>query len=309
MKPVVHILATVRKPELLRAALLVFSTLRRGFPTADVCVWGNNLAVEATAAVAAEAARVGARFYNLPPTSHDCWISGLIEQAGAAGSPPGFWICDTDIVFHEKIEIRNPKCETILAGRFEPEFHEEFTDTVHVERLHTCLMWIDGPGLRCAMRGWMAKFPLPWRNTAQFDLVHQHFIPRAGAPPLFYDTMAGVYQALRAGPIGPSDQVSTVHVFSDEEDGAFDHLHFATYVDQVEGRISVKGGLRERFEMIYDRPELAKGILAEQRKYYAARAVRMSGRTGVRAKTGCWHGAKATGRRMVVHGGDGANAI
>lgn len=267
MKQVVHILATVRKPELLRAALLVFSTLRVGFPTADVCVWGNGLAGDATAAVAAEAARVGARFHNLPATSHDCWIDGLIAQANGP-----FWILDTDVVFHSTVEGFAEGAAggtpALLRGRFEPDFYEEFTDTVHVARLHTCLMWIDGPALRCAMRGWMARFPLPWRNSAQFDLVHQHFIPRAGGKALFYDSMAGVYQALVT-----SDEWRVMS-FSAEEDGCFDHLHFATYVDQVEGSLhGVKGGLRERFELIYDAPGLAKGILAEQRSYYAKRNV------------------------------------
>ena len=44
MKSPVHILVTVRKPELLPAALLVFKTLEVGFPTTPVYVWGNGLA-------------------------------------------------------------------------------------------------------------------------------------------------------------------------------------------------------------------------------------------------------------------------
>jgi hypothetical protein len=256
MKPTVHIYATVRKPELLQAALLVFRTLRVGFPSATVCVWGNALAPAAAAVLAQAAQAVGGAFVNLPASSHDRWIEGLLAR-----STEPFWICDTDMIFWDKVEGWRGK---LFAGRYEPEFDEEWTRTRHVARLHTCLMWIDPVAVRSAMRTWMARYPLPWRNSAQFPFVAQHFIP-AGRTTLFYDSCAGLHQALGGTR------------FTDRQNAAFDHLHFATYADLIGPHLKgIAGGIQERFEAIYRDPGLARGIQVEQAKYYLKRKPRKS---------------------------------
>ena len=260
MKPPVHILATVRKPELLPAALFVFPTLRVGFPTAQIIVWGNALAGEALAAVRAAVGRAGCAFQNLPATVHDAWIENLILR-----SFEPFWICDTDVVFWEKVEhwfgaqpsTLNP--QPLYAGRHEPEFHEPYTDTVHVERLHTCLMYLDPARIRAAMHAWMRRIPEPWCHTAQFPLLRMHFIPRTQRLVLCYDTLAGLYQA------APGQS------FTEEQNLCFDHLAAATYADKVQlPGVDLPAVHRE----IYARPELARGLQRGQENYYASRAVR-----------------------------------
>jgi hypothetical protein len=251
MKPTVHILATVRKPELLDAALLVFRTLRVGFPSAQVKVWGNGLNDWNAAVIAHAADQCGAEFRNLEPTSHDAWIESLMEESLAP-----FWICDTDMVFWEPVEqwfsvtTDLPK----YAGRFEPMFNEEWTGTLHVQRLHTCLMWIQPAEVRMAMAKFRSRIPAPWGHVADFPFIRQHIIPRFNQKPLFYDTCAGLYHAADG------------RAFSEEQNACFEHLHCATYADALENK-----AFQEMHQRVYQDTNAARGIRAHQDKYYASR--------------------------------------
>lgn len=250
----VHILATVRKPALLDAALLVFRTLRVGFPTVKVRVWGNGLDEWAALMVATAARNAGAEFGNLPPTSHDAWIESLIEE-----STEPFWICDTDIVFWEAVEkwFDVAKEYVNFAGTWEPQFHEEWTDSIHVERLHTCLMYIVPQNVRAEMRRFMSSVPAPWGNSADFPFIRQHFIPRYENVPLFYDTCAGLYHAVNGKP------------FTERQLACFEHLHCATYADALDNK-----AFQEMHRRIYANIEASRGIRQQQDKYYASRSLR-----------------------------------
>jgi hypothetical protein len=257
MTPILHILATVLKPERTPAALLLFRSLRVGFPTATVKVWGNGLDDVAAAHLARACAADKAEFTNLAMTSHDAWIEALLEE-----SLTPFWICDTDVVFWRPVEEWFSDAnyfwpETIWAGRFEPEFHEEWTNTRHMERLHTCLMWFNPAKVRTAMRKWAAQIPMLWRRQADFPFVRQHFVPLAGELPMFYDTCAGLYHA-----IGGTR-------FTEEQDEAFEHLHCATYADQITapGLKTLKDG----HDLIYQGLQSARGLRQRQNEYYQAR--------------------------------------
>jgi hypothetical protein len=257
MKQTVHILATVRKAELLPGTLFVFDSLRTGFPTAQVIVWGNGLADDALAAVRSAAQRAGCVFQNIAPTVHDAWIEALIQR-----SPEPFWICDTDVVFWEKVEgwfgEDGDAVERVptWAGRHEPEFIEPWMDTLHVERLHTCLMWLDPVAVRCAMRAWMARMPEPWRDQMDYPFVRLTILPRLGDRPLCYDTLAGLYQA------------SPGRAFTPKQNAAFDHLGCATYADKVE---LPDVDLAASHKAAFANPTMVRGIWEQQREYYAGR--------------------------------------
>lgn len=250
----VFILATVRKPELLPAALLVFKTLRLGFPEALVSVTGNQLSRPAEAAVCAAAAERVCGFHNsAQPMVHDRWIEALV-----LGQTEPFWVCDTDVVFNARMEGLMPwHPEDALAGRLEPGFEEEFTGTYHVGRLHTAVMWINPLRLREQMMAWMCRLPEPWRASAEYPFVRQHFVPRLGGRPLFYDTMAGCWQAGMGRP------------FNEGTDASFDHLHCATYADLVDA--PSLSGLREMHAAIYADPARAVELRPMQQRYYESR--------------------------------------
>lgn len=263
MKETIHILATVRRAELLPAALLVFRTLRVGFPSAPVQVWGNGLTGEARGAVENATAMVGGTFTNLAGTVHDTWIESLVLESFTP-----FWIVDTDVVFWGNMDKASGEAAlagghqvpgtAAIMGRFEPAFQVE--DLVHVERLHTCVMRIDPGGLRAALRTWAAQWPAPWNGTAQYPFVRQHFVPVCGEPTRFYDSMAGAYHAVGG------------RAFTEEEDSQFAHIHCATWSDLLPKRYGLSN-LAETHKAIYEQPELARGLREAQRKYYEAHTI------------------------------------
>jgi len=252
MNEPVNILATVRNPNLLAATLLVFRTLRVGFPNNPVRVWGNALLPAAAESVRRATVEVGGDFENLESTVHDHWIEALL----LFNNTP-YWICDTDVVFFDAM---TRDASAALNGRFEPSFREEWTKTTKAERLHTCVQFFNPMLLRPQMRAWMGQFPAPWGSTAQFPLVRQHFIPQRSGEVLFYDSTAGLWQAGIGTP------------FDESQNAAFEHLHCGTYADLISPHLA-DGGLQEVHQQIYDNPKLARGMRVAQDQYYKRQAV------------------------------------
>ncbi len=248
----VHILATVRKPELLYATLMVFRTLRVGFPSAGVTVWGNALRPEYENQVRAEAQRTGCHYQRLAEQiPHDRWIETLVER----GEEP-FWICDTDMVFFDSMEGYGFRPST-FAGALEPSFQEEWTKTLHISRLHTSLMWFNPVEVRLAIREWICRVPPIWMCSADFPLIRQTFVPAPDCT-VFYDSCAALYHAI--------DGI----VFTQDILDRYEHLHCGTYSDLIEPHLSVKG-MGDIHRAIYEQPQLAKGLRQQQNEYYESR--------------------------------------
>jgi len=180
-------------------------------------------------------------------TVHDVWIEQLMERA----TEP-FWICDTDVVFLNNVESLTGE---LLAGRLEPEWYCDWTDAVHVERLHTCLLYFNPGNIRSVMRAWVAKFPPPWVDTVEYTLIRQTLGRRAGKN-ILYDTCAGLYQVVGG------------RAFTDEENERFEHLSAATYVDCVDS--PSMNGLSTVHRAVYDDVRCASGLWQAQTNYYRA---------------------------------------
>ena len=252
MRETVHILATCR-PKTLPAALLVFRTLRTGFPTASVTVWGNDLRVDDERIVKECCAKSGCEFIGLETeVSHDSWIEQLLH---AATEP--FWVCDTDMVFFKSVEGFG---SGLIAGRFEPAFVEPWTKTHKADRLHTSLLWFNTMLLRSAMISWIRKWHpqgFPFAPDTQF--IRQCYVPQgAGKPPMFYDTCAGLYQALGG-----------TH-FTDEQNAAFEHLHCGVYADKISVALP---GIQEVHTSVFIDGSNAAGLSKAQNEFYRERAI------------------------------------
>jgi hypothetical protein len=243
----VHILATCLSEDLIDGTLLVFQTLRVGFPTAQVTIWLNGLNPEPARKVTRAAE--GCMVQMIMPTAHDRWISKLLARF-----PEPFWICDTDVIFHRSVEGFADETTT-MTGRYEPPFVEPWSKTHKVARLHTSLLWLHPMRIREAVREWMTKWhPKGFPFLPEIELVRQTYVPQGpGKPPLFYDTCAGIYQA-----IGGTQ-------FTSEQNAAFDHLHCATYVDRIG---SVIPGLADAHNAVYQKPELVIGMRESQQEFY-----------------------------------------
>lgn len=258
-------------------ALLVFKTLRVGFPHSPVTVYGNGLRSDHAAAVQQAAASADAEFNWIRPTAHDVWLEHLIRSQDAP-----FWICDTDMVFRSPVPEPSPG--VWLSGRFEPGFNEEWTRSWHVERLHTCLLYVNPVHIRALMRSWLHQHVPDIFSHAGCQFVRQHFVAvnetvgrrstaatgassnGGGAPPPyhqptthFYDTAAGLWHAFGGTP------------FDAEQDAAFEHLHCGSYSDLI-GRCESLKDLPAVHAAVLADGKLADGLKAAQQKYYAERS-------------------------------------
>ena len=255
VKSPVHILVTVRKPELLPAAKLVFATLRVGFPSVPVQVWGNGLTAGAEAALRPLFVAARCQYTNLARTSHDAWVEKLVMNQVRP-----FWICDTDVVFFGEVEwFFDQDDADLFAGRYEPAWFEPWTRTRYQERLHTCVQWHNPAAERAAMMRWNRQVVPGVFATAQVPFIRQHFIPhREGT--MLYDTTAGLWHAGWGTP------------FTDRQNESFEHLHAATYADEV-GKCAALKDLPRMHAAVFADPQLARGIHKQQAEFYAQRAL------------------------------------
>lgn len=247
----VHILATHLDGEAIEGTLLVFRTLRVGFPTADVHIWGNGLSLTDEHTVRSAAVRCS--FTPLSLTSHDRWIASLLDN-----SLTPFWVCDTDMVFHASVEAF-VSADAAISGRYEPPFIEPWSKTNKVDRLHTSLLWLDPVKIRSAVREWLGQWhPKGFPFLPMVELIAQHYVPCGAAnAPLFYDTCAGLFQAIGG------------QRFTEEQNAAFDHLHCATYVGRMNEAVK---GLAAAHASIYRGQLDAPSLRQSQRDFYAAHA-------------------------------------
>lgn len=248
----VHILATVLNPDRIKSTLLVFRSIRTGFPTANIFVYGNGIKDRGCAnLVKVMASNVGAQYVDVPMHSHGQWIENILYNES---SP--FWICDTDMVFFDKVEHWFQDSNALFAGRYEPEFWEEWTKTWHVARLHPSLVWFNPQLLRAAIRAWPGKHE--FFGSVQTNLIQWSLVPRRGDDLYFYDTLAGLHHALGG------------QVFTEEQNAAYGHLFCGTYADVLSEH---HPNLASKHDAVWDNPEIAKGFWKDQQEWYKQNSV------------------------------------
>ena len=248
MKIDVHILATCLNPAMLDTTLLVFKTLRTGFPDANVKVWENALTPEQSMRLRLMAGSFIESIMLPQRIAHDAWIAGLLDR-----STTPFWILDTDVIFFEKAPEPSP--QDFLFGRFEPAFLEPWTKTNRVSRLHTALLYFDPIAIRIKILEWAKLWqPKDFPFSPSFELIQQHFVPQGvDRPPMFYDTCAGLYQA-----IGGTS-------FTESQNHTFEHLHCGTYSDRIQKALPDASRARE---VVSKNIANARGLFDAQEDYY-----------------------------------------
>lgn len=253
----VHLLITCLDASRIDMATLVFRSIRVGFPTAGVFVYSNGCnSAEAAGAIRFHALEAKAAWcHNLNTlVSHGEWIERLISIENAP-----FWIVDSDVVFFDKVEHWFAGSDALFAGRYEPEFWESWTKTIHVARLHPSLMWINPVPLRAAMRGWPGKHE--FFDSVQKELIRWHWVPECTdrwRRVKFYDTMAGLWQSGIGG-----------LQFTAEQNAAYEHLFCGSYAGMMPGMEALEAVQRA---VVAD-PQSARGLQHAQAKWYSENAV------------------------------------
>jgi hypothetical protein len=242
----VEILATCRNLELLAATLLVFKTLRTGFPTWKARVYGNGLPKHAEYLVGVECVKNGCEFSNVQPMRHDEWISKLLKH-----NRQPFVICDTDMIFYESVE--SWQFENPFAGAYQPEFLDPYSQCVHIARLHTSLLFIRPDEVRDRA----IRFAMTIPNTPVFnvkmDFVKQQIHPvsvGAVSYKAFLDTLATLYQAIHG------------QHFTQAQMDCYTHLNCGTWSDLR------SDGLREFHEVVYKDFSKARGLWRKLELFY-----------------------------------------
>lgn len=252
----VHVLATCLDPSRYGAVSLVFSTIRKGFPTADIFVYGNGMNPEMAWATKYLVEQSGGKFINIPTVPHGEWITGLIENEHGP-----FWICDTDIVFFDKVEdwFVGSENEVLFAGRYEPEFWEDWTNTIHSARLHPSLMWFNPQMLRAELRRW--PMGCEFLGTVNTEPFRWHYVPmfKDGKREVhFMDTCSGIYHMLGGTP------------FQDHQNDCYEHLYCGSYIHLMDR----KDNLIEVHNQAFRDPQSIKGLKKIQDEWYAANVVK-----------------------------------
>ena len=203
-KPTIIILTYCEHPSLEYGALMVFDTLRVGFPTFDVVVIDNGSHQEVVPKIAQAAKKVGARF--MPTERHDFvdhyrWV--LCEQQQI----DSVILLDPDVVFWENIE--HWSFNGLIAGRLIPDLPKG--NLTSVARIHPSLVWV--PSVK-KLRDVGATVEICQKGN------------------YFYDTLATIYQK----------HADKCDVFTEKHLDCYDHLFYGSHFPAVEPCLS-DGGL------------------------------------------------------------------
>jgi hypothetical protein len=254
--PPVHILATCRNPELIRATTLVFDSLRVGFPTAHISVQING---ELNSQHIHQKSIWDGKINSvkvIPQTTHARWIRETLEK-----SESSFWLCDTDMVFWSSMEDFSFDGHW-LAGRYIPQFLDDFTKCITRPRLHTSLLYFDPVLIKAKLEEYQDQFPQTQFNPCMDLIAPQYGTVRdkqGETTNYFYDVVSGLYNAIGGTP------------FTEPQLNSYDHLNFGTFSDIVAPHYKGERW-RETHFAIFENPELAKGIWQSQDEWYAKRA-------------------------------------
>lgn len=256
MPETVHILASCRNLNLVDATLVVFKTIRVGFPNAEIIVWLNPMHMEAKLLTINAARSVGATVCDsgiYKPMRHDEWIEWIFGERIAP-----FWICDTDMAFFGQCEGWFAQ-NTLMAGRYIPAFRDPFSKTIHRDRLHTCLMWLNPEEIRSALQNWSRRFPESWM-APKVEFFRQTYWPTRNKETEFGDSCSGLWHTIGGTP------------FSVELNTCFEHLNCGTYSDLIGKSLGGESWMDGHRRFCSD-PLSVRGIQLAQAEFYRKHAV------------------------------------
>ena len=206
MTPTVTILTYCAHPALAYGTLLVFKTLRTGFPNARIEVYDNGSHPEVRAQVERAAANVGASFMAIKPCHFGLHLRWVLLEREHDGGP--LVLLDPDVALWQDVEGWDFG-DALMAGRLMPGFGKPGVASV-ASRLHPSHLWIPNVS---TLRDELAS-----RVPAGVDF-ESGSKPGAGGL-VFWDTLAALYDAL-------SDRCVS---FDTPNLDAYDHLFFGSHM-------------------------------------------------------------------------------
>jgi len=218
--PNVFILTYCRNPALLYGSLLVFRTLRGGFPNARVQVVDNASLPEAREEIARAAKETGCTFQSLaePGIAHGSFIERKIaEVAQASAGDPRAVFLDPDVCLWRNCEVL--EFEGLAAGLLVEAYNDEVMQCVTMPRLHTSFLWINHA----------ARLMQKIAALRRLHIDFQPFLPysaKLGDMWLRYDTGASLYAAM------PEE----CRAFDPSHLEYYDHIYAGSHFDYWQGK-------------------------------------------------------------------------
>jgi len=187
---------------------MVFETLRVGFPTAEILVMDNGSHPDVVPLIEKSAINAGCAF--IPTARHhflDYYRWVLLEQ----NKMNSVVLLDPDIVFWDCVE--NWQFNGLMTGRRIPDLYNY--GVTSLSRLHPSHLWVpDVAKLRSALGNLRAN---------GFDPLQQFSAPANGKM-YFWDTGAGLYQAL----------ANDCESFTDAQLDCYDHLFYGSHFPVIQ---------------------------------------------------------------------------
>lgn len=206
----VHVLVKCKGKNHLPLSLLVFDTIRVGFPTAKVHVC-DNASGFGRAQIQKKAEEIGAAFSSMTErVAHGDFIA---ERMARAEGPTVF--VDTDMIFWENCEgITLPEGK-LYGGRFIPEANE--CGARVPARIHPSLFFVPDPA---ALRAALA----PFYKKLWYFKPFQGYTTVVDGKAVCWDVNSSLFAALP----------DAAYAFGEAELNCYDHLFAGTYADKLE---------------------------------------------------------------------------
>lgn len=241
MKPTVHTLITVPKPEHYDSCTLALKTLRVGFPTADIKVHVNTHSpfIPWAERVINEVSELGfesqltAKDGVFQQVHHAYWIQRVIEGHSKLDEPGPLYIVDGDCHFWKSCEGWTVPIGRAYMGYYVPFMWNDFAKCPSFPRLHTSLMLIPDTQLLLDL----LKSVYPEAHMKDGDYCPcDPFMPATryiNRQPYFWDSCANLYQM-----IGGAS-------FVQEHLECFEHLNSASFQEVMRERLPNKAAFEQ----------------------------------------------------------------
>lgn len=248
MTPVVSILTYCAHPALAYGTLMVFKTLRVGFPTAKIEVFDNGSHPEVREQIMRACAEVDAVFIAIEPQHWSRHIRQQLLEREDTGAP--LVLVDPDVAFWSSVEGWDFG-DALMSGRLMAEVKSG--PIVSHARLHPSMLWVPS----------LARL----RGVLHPDEVAPRMAPADGSL-RFWDTLAAAHERL-----GPQ-----CAAFTPEHLDSFDHLFFGSHLPAIDGFMADHDSVFHRCHHAVAAGDLAaiRGSWREQDAYFAGHR---SGRT------------------------------
>ena len=239
----VFILTFCNDIKLIYGTLLVFKTLRVGFPTAEVYVFDNGSCPEALPLIEEQAKSAGCHFIPMQQTPFvDFYKWALLEQT----EYNSIVLLDPDVIFWKNAEKMQPL--GLFSGRLIPAMVSQ--GITALPRIHPSFVRIpDVIALRQALQ------------KTRSNVVDQLFASMDGKE-YFWDTLAMLHHVVAGTP------------FTEDQLDCYDHLFFGCHFPSIQSTLPKNSAIeRGHLAAIAGNFDAIKGLWRDQEKDFANNSV------------------------------------